>query len=424
MLDIKFIRENQKKVQKACKNKKVLLDIEDVLNLDKQRKALLDKVEDLRCQKNKLGKEDISKARKIKMHLKEIEPKLKETEGLFEKLMLQVPNIPMKDVPIGKDDTENKKIREWGEIPKFDFEVKDHVSLGKSLDIIDTKTASKVAGSRFSYLKGKLVLLEMALIQYAFEILTSQKIIKKIADSVEKNYSDKIFIPVIPPVMIRPEVFTKMARLSPADKDDRYYFPKDDLYLIGSAEHTLGAMHMDETIAENQFPIRYAGFSTSFRREAGSYGKDTKGIFRVHQFDKIEMESFTLPENSLKEHNFFVAIEEYLMQSLKIPYRVVVVCTGDMGGPNVRQVDIETWFPGQGKYRETHSADLMTDYQARRLKTRVKRKNGSEFVHMNDATVFAVGRTLIAIMENYQQKDGSILVPEVLKKYVNFEKIA
>jgi len=423
MLDIKFIRENQKKVQKACKNKKVLLDIEDVLNLDKQRKALLDKVEDLRCQKNKLGKEDISKARKIKMHLKEIEPKLKETEGLFEKLMLQVPNIPMKDVPIGKDDTENKKIREWGEIPKFDFEVKDHVSLGKSLDIIDTKTASKVAGSRFSYLKGKLVLLEMALIQYAFEILTSQKIIKKIADSVEKNYSDKIFIPVIPPVMIRPEVFTKMARLSPADKDDRYYFPKDDLYLIGSAEHTLGAMHMDETIAENQFPIRYAGFSTSFRREAGSYGKDTKGIFRVHQFDKIEMESFTLPENSLKEHNFFVAIEEYLMQSLKIPYRVVVVCTGDMGGPNVRQVDIETWFPGQGKYRETHSADLMTDYQARRLKTRVKRKNGSEFVHMNDATVFAVGRTLIAIMENYQQKDGSILVPEVLKKYVNFEKI-
>ena len=423
MLDIKFIRENQKKVQEACNNKKVLLDIEDVLNLDKQRKVLLDKVEDLRCQKNKLGKEDISEARKIKMHLKEIEPKLKETEDLFEKLMLQVPNIPMKDVPVGKDDTENKKIREWGEIPKFDFEVKDHVSLGKSLDIIDTKTASKVAGSRFSYLKGKLVLLEMALIQYAFEVLTSQKIIKKISDSVEKNYSDKVFVPVLPPVMIRPEVFTKMARLSPADKDERYHFPKDDLYLIGSAEHTLGAMHMDETIAENQFPIRYAGFSTSFRREAGSYGKDTKGIFRVHQFDKIEMESFTLPENSLKEHNFFIAIEEYLMQSLKIPYRVVVVCTGDMGGPNARQSDIEAWFPGQDRYRETHSADLMTDYQARRLKTRVRRKDGSEFVHMNDATVFAIGRTLIAIMENYQQKDGSILVPEIVRKYVNFEKI-
>ena len=423
MLDIKFIRQNQKIVQEACKNKNVLLDIEDILKLDKQKKTLLDKVEDLRCQKNKLGKDDINEARKIKMNLKEIEPKLKETEILLEKLMLQVPNIPMDDVPVGKNDTENQKMREWGKLPKFDFEVKDHVALGESLDIIDIKRASKVAGTRFGYLKGKLALLEMALIQYSFEVLTSQKIIKKLSNSIEKNYSDKVFVPVFPPVMIRPDVFTRMARLSPKNKEERYYFPQDDLYLIGSAEHTLGAMHMDETIPENQFPIRYVGFSTSFRREAGSYGKDTRGIFRVHQFDKIEMEVFSLPENSLKEHNFLIAIQEYLMQSLKIPYRVMMVCTGDMGKPDARQVDIEAWFPGQNKYRETHSADLMVDYQARRLKTKVKKEKGSEFIHMNDATVFAIGRTLIAIMENYQQKDGSILVPEVLKKYVNFEKI-
>ena len=423
MLDIKFIRQNQKIVQKACKNKNVLLDVEDILNLDKQKKILLEKVEDLRCQKNKLGKDNLDKAKKIKINLKEIEPKLKETESLLEKLMLQVPNIPMKDVPVGKDDTKNKKIREWGKIPKFDFEVKDHVTLGESLDVIDMKRGAKVAGARFGYLKGELALLEMALIQYSFEILTSQKIIKELSSSIEKDFSDKVFTPVVPQVMIRPNVLTKMARLSPKNKEERYHLSQDDLYLIGSAEHTLGSMHMDETIPEEQFPIRYVGFSTSFRREAGSYGKDTKGIFRVHQFDKVEIETFNLPENSLKEHNFLIAIQEYLMQSLKLPYRVMMVCTGDMGDPDARQVDIEAWLPGQNKYRETHSADLMTDYQARRLKTRVKRKDESEFVHMNDATVFAIGRTLIAIMENYQQKDGSILVPEVLRKYVNFEKI-
>ena len=423
MLDIKFIRQNQKEVQKICENKNVLLNIEDILILDGKRKDLLDKVESLRCQKNKLGKDDIYEAKKIKINLKEIEPKLKETEDLLEKLMLQVPNITMKEVPIGKDDTENQEIRKWGKIPNFKFDVKDHVSLGEGLDVLDIKRASKVAGTRLGYIKGKLAFLEMALIQYAFEVLTSQEIIKKIAKSVDKNLSNKVFVPIFPPAMIRPDVFTRMARLSPKDKDDKYYLPQDDLYLIGSAEHTLGSMHMDEIIAEDQFPIRYAGFSTSFRREAGSYGKDTRGIFRVHQFDKIEMEVFSLPENSLKEQNFLVAIQEYLMQSLKIPYRVMMVCTGDMGKPDARQIDIEAWLPGQNKYRETHSADLMTDYQARRLKTQVKRKDGLELVHMNDATGFAMGRTLIAIMENYQQKDGSILVPEVLKKYVNFEKI-
>jgi len=267
-------------------------------------------------------------------------------------------------------------------------------------------------------------LLEFALIQYTFQTLTSEKIIGKIAASIEKGYAAKPFIPVIPPDFIRPQIFEKMARLSPEDKEERYYFPQDDIYLIGSAEHTLGPIHMEEIIPEENLPLRYLGFSTSFRREAGSYGKDTRGIFRVHQFDKLEMESFTLPNNSLKEQDFILAVQEYLVRSLELPYQVVMICTGDMGKPDARQIDIEIWMPGQGRYRETHTSDLMTDYQARRLNTRVRKKGGDiEFVHMNDATAFAIGRTLIAIMENYQQKDGSIKVPRVLQKYAGFKKI-
>ena len=222
--------------------------------------------------------------------------------------------------------------------------------------------------------------------------------------------------------MIKPDIFAKMARLEP--KDERYYIQSDDVYLVGSAEHALGPMHMDETILEQDLPLRYAGYSTAFRREAGSYGKDTKGILRMHQFDKIEMESFSKPEDSIMEQDFFVAIQEYLLKQLEIPYQVMMICTGDMGGPDARQIDIECWMPGQNKYRETHTADLMTDYQARRLNTKLKRKDGkNEFVHMNDATVFAIGRTLIAILENNQQKDGSVKVPKVLHKYTGFKAI-
>ena len=252
----------------------------------------------------------------------------------------------------------------------------------------------------------------------------SEKELKKIADSVTKGYSVKPFIPIVPPVLVRPDVMTKMARLTEQDKDERYYLPKDDLYLVGSAEHTLGPMHMDETFNEDDLPVRYLGFSTSFRRESGSYGQDTRGVLRVHQFDKIEMESFTLPEESTKEQDFIVAIQEKLVQALKISYQVVMISTGDMGNPDARQIDIECWMPGQGKYRETHTSDLMTDYQTRRLNTKVRRKDGRiEFAHTNDATAFAIGRTLIAILENYQQEDGSVKVPEVLQKYIGVEVI-
>ena len=419
MVDIKYIRENPEKVKEACKAKQVECDIDNILKLDEERRALLKEVEELKAQQNKLGKDGIEEGKKLKEQIKEREPQLKKVEENLDAALLEVPNIPLDDVPRGKDESENQVIKKWGAPAKFDFKPKDHVALGESLGIIDIESAAKITGSRFAYLKGDAVFLEFALVQHAMEVLTSEKTLQKIANSVEKGYSAKPFVPVIPPVMIRPEVFRKMGRLTEADKGERYHLQQDDLYLVGSAEHTLGPLHMDESIAEDRLPLRYLGFSTAFRREAGSYGKDTKGIFRVHQFDKLEMESFTTPEDSVKEQNFLVAIQEYLMQSLEIPYQVVMICTGDMGKPDARQLDIEAWIPSEGKYRETHTADLMTDYQARRLNTKVKRKDGkTEFVHMNDATAFAIGRTLIAIMENYQQKDGSIKIPKVLQGYI------
>ena len=424
MLDIKFIRENPEKVKEACKNKQVVCDIDKILQLDQERKELLQEIEGLKARQNKLGKADIAEAQGLKQQVKAQEPALKSVEEELSRLLLEVPNIPLPDVPVGKDDTENKVVKIWGKVPVFDFTPKDHVALGQDLDLIDTEKASKITGARFAYLKREAALLEFALAQYVLSVVTSEKILKKLADSVEKGYSPKPFIPIVPPVMIRPDVFRKMGRLTEQDKEERYYLGQDDLYLIGSAEHTLGPLHMDEVFQEDALPVRYLGFSTAFRREAGSYGKDMKGILRVHQFDKLEMESFCTPEDSLREQNFFVAIQEYLMQGLQLPYQVVNVCTGDMGKPDARQIDIETWLPGQGKYRETHSADLMQDFQARRLNIKVRRKDGRiEFAHMNDATAFAIGRTLIAILENYQQKDGSIKVPAVLQKYCGFKKI-
>lgn len=426
MLDINFIREDPDKVKEGVKKKGYDPKMVDrVLKVDETRRQLIGDIEKLRQERNKLTKKDIEKGRKIKEMLRRLEPDLRAVDEQLKNLLYDIPNLPADDVPEGKDESENVEIKKWGKPRKFTFKPRDHLALGELLDVIDVKIAARVTGTRFGYLKNEGALLEFALIQHTFNVLTDEKILKSLAGKVKKDYSSKPFLPVVPPVMIRPEVFTKMARLGPEDKDERYHLAKDDLYLIGSAEHTLGPTHMDEVIPEKNLPLRYAGFSTSFRREAGSYGKDTRGIFRVHQFDKVEMESFTLPENSDKEQNFIVAIQEYLMQSLEIAYQVVMVCTGDMGGPDYRQIDLETWLPGQNKYRESHTSDLMTDYQARRLKTKVRRKNGTvELVHMNDATAFAIGRTLIAILENCQQKDGSVLIPKVLQKYTGFKKIS
>lgn len=424
MLDIKFIRQNTDIVREVIKNKKAHVDLDEFLALDDQRRKLLIELEVKNKTRNEIAEQVsrertdalIEQGKTIKKEVDDLQANLNAVEEHFQTLFLKIPNIPTDDTPIGKDESENKVIRQWGDKPSFDFQPKEHWELGKALDVIDTERASEISGARFAYLKGGVALLELALIQHALSIFTNEKTLKKIATDAGLDVSPKAFIPVIPPVFIRPEVFSRMGRLEPAD--DRYYIPTDDLYLIGSAEHTLGPLHMDQTLSEDQLPIRYIGFSTAFRREAGSYGKDTKGILRVHQFDKLEMESFTLPEQSLAEQNFFVAIQEHILQSLKLPYQVVAICTGDMGAPDARQIDIETWLPGQDKYRETHTADLMTDYQARRLKTKVRRANGeSEFVHMNDATAVA-GRMLIAIMESYQTSSGTIAIPEALQPYM------
>lgn len=424
MLDIKFIRDNQKIVEEAIKNKKAKVNLDRVLELDEKKRDLQSRVEFLRQEKNKISKDknSIEKAKQVKNMLRDLEPQLVEAAEALTEELAHIPNIPSVDTPVGKDETENKEIRKWGKIPDFAFKPKEHWELGEKLDILDTKVAGVVSGSRFNYLKGKLALLEFALAQFAYSILTDEKVLAEISQKAKLKVSAKPFIPVIPPVFIKTDVLWKMARLEP--KEERYHLAKDDLYLVGSAEHTLGPIHMNEILREQDLPVRYAGFSTAFRREAGSYGKDTKGILRVHQFDKMELESFTTSETSTSEQDFIVAIQEHFMQLLEIPYRVMQICTGDMGGPDARQIDIECWMPGQNKYRETNTSDMMTDYQSRRLNTRVKKNDGTmEFAHMNDATAFAIGRTLIAIMENYQQADGSIKVPKVLQKYCNFNII-
>lgn len=419
MIDIELLRKEPEKVRKAAKEKNHdPKKVDEFLKLDDEWRKLTKEVGEKRAEQKKLSeKRDVEGGKKNKGEIKEVEEKIAEIEKKREAIWLTFPNIPSDDTPVGKDDSENKVLRKMGEPKKFDFEPKDHVALGESLDVIDIESAGKISGNRFAFLKGDLARMEFALIQYTMETLGNAKVIESIAKGVKPGYHTGAFVPVVPPVMIRPEVFQRMGRLEP--KEDRYYIPSDDLWLIGSAEHTLGPLHMDETIPEEKLPIRYLGFSTAFRRESGSYGKDVRGILRLHQFDKLEMESFTVAEDGVTEQDFFVAIQEYLMWSLELPYQVVICCTGDQGDPDARHLDIETWIPSQKRYRETHSADYMTDYQARRLGTRVKRKDGrTELVHMNDATAFAIGRTLLAIMENYQTKEGKIEIPKVLQKFM------
>ena len=429
MLDIKFIRENKEIVQEGAKKKLVDIDIGKLIALDDQRLKELKEVENLRSEVNRVSNDIatekdsikrmqlIEEMRAVKEDIKEKEEKFKTTMEEWQKLMLQIPNITSPDVPEGPDESGNVVIRSWGEKPVFNFTPKEHYEIGEKLGIIDNQTAAEVSGARFTYLKGDLVLMQFALLSFLLETLADAEILEKIAKDKNINVNPKPFIPIIPPFMIKPNTYLKMARLDP--KEDKYHLESDDMYLIGSAEHTLGPMHMNQIIDEAQMPIRYVGYSPAFRREAGSYGKDTKGILRMHQFEKLELETFCLPENSIQEQEFLVAIQEYFLQMLKLPYQVVLMCTGDMGKPDYRQIDIETWMPGQNTYRETHTADLMASFQSRRLNTKVRRADGKiELVHMNDATICAMGRTLIAILENYQQADGMVKIPEVLKKYM------
>jgi seryl-tRNA synthetase len=417
MLDVTFIRDNQDIVRAALKNKNREVDLERLLVLADERKKLAGTVGDINRRRNEAqANRDIEAGKRLKDELEEAEIKMRETEKELVALLVKIPNIPSADTPIGPDESGNKVIAQWGEKPQFAFEPKAHWDIGKDLGVIDSEKAADVSGARFTYIKGDLAMLQFALQQLVFATLTSQDALSKIITEFNLTVTPKAFIPIIPPIMMRAQIMNRMARLDPID--ERYYFEKDDIVLIGSAEHTLGPMHMDETLPADVLPLRYIACTPAFRREAGAAGKDTRGILRQHQFDKAEMESFSLPEDGMQEQEFLVAIQQYFMRQLKIHHQVVLICTGDMGFPDHRQFDIESWMPGQQAFRETHTSDYMGGFQARRLNTKVKRADGTEPIHMNDATAIAMGRTIIAIIENYQNEDGTITIPEVLRSYM------
>ena len=429
MLDIKYILENKDAVKKNCELRNIKCDVDRLLELDEKRRELLKKVEEFNAEKNKLNEEIqkaadkkslIEKGRIAKEQLESIKPQLDSVNEEYINILMQVPNVTAPDMPVGKDDSENKVIRQWGDIPKFDFEIKDHVELGEALDLIDIKKAAEVSGSRFYYLKNEAVWLQFAIINFTLDVLSQEKILKEIIEKTKAKVSAKPFVPILPPVMIKHEVQNSIHRVF---GEQTYRLEQDNLNFVASAEHTLAPYHMNEIVDKKDLPLRYIGYSTAFRREAGTYGKDMKGILRVHHFDKLEMESFTDAETGAEEQKFIVGIQEYLVQQLKIPYQVVHVCTGDTGRPDYDQFDIECWVPGQGKYRETHTSDYMTDYQMRGINSCYRDENGEKkYLHTNDATAFAIGRILIAILENFQQADGSVVIPEILRRWMPGEQ--
>jgi seryl-tRNA synthetase len=427
MIDIQLIRENPELIKQKAKNKGYDVDTDEILGFDQKRRELIADIEKLRQKRKQIASsakgqkpspDSLEEGRKLKDDLLTTEHRLSAIELSLTNLLKKVPNMPNEDVPVGKSEEENQIIKEVGDKPNFDFNPINHAELAKNRGWLDTNRAAKIAGSRFFYLKGDLVNLQFAIIRYTLDTLGDSSVIKKIVSDNSLDISPKPFIPVIPPALIKTEVYEASARLDA--EEITYKIDQDDLWLNASAEHSLCTMYMNEIIPEEELPIRMIGYSTSFRREAGSYGKDMEGMFRTHQFDKLEMEIFSTPETSYNEHLLLVAIEEYLMNQLELPYQVILKCTADIGFPNARGIDINTWLPGQNRYRETHSADYITDFQTRRLKTRIKRKDGRiELAHTNDATAFALSRIPIAIMENNQTKDGQVKIPKVLQQYMN-----
>lgn len=417
MIDLKDLRENTEKYTKGFAKKRVDVDVAHVLKLDEMYRAELVRVEDMRAEKNAVSKviptlKDSERQAKIE-EMKRLGDKLAEGEERLNKLFVQLkeatdilPNIPHESVPEGQDENDNVVVRSHGDIPQFDFEPLDHIALGETLDIIDAETGAKVSGARFYYLKNEAVLLEFALVNWLLQ-----------------KYVSKGFTPVTTPMLVKEDMMYATG-FFPADKNEIYKVNpgEDDLYLIGTSEVTLAGLHMFEPVAADQLPRRYVGFSSCFRREAGSYGKDTKGILRVHQFDKLEMFSYCAPDKSWEEHDFLLSIEEEILQELGLPYQVINICGGDLGAPAAKKYDCEVWIPTQGKYRELTSCSNCTDYQARRGKIRMKTEKGTELVHTLNGTAMASTRTLIAILENYQQKDGSVKIPKVLQPFMNGQK--
>ena len=413
MLDIKFIRENPEKVKEAMKNRNVEFDVAVLLAVDEKRRAMIKETDDLRARQNefadeigKLGGEErqgkIEESKKIKIQLANADEKLKTLEEEFMRLMHQIPNIPLTDVPVGRDERDNAVLREVGEKPQFDFEPKDHAELGEALGVIDFQHGAKVAGSGFYYLKNAGVLLELALVHYALDFL--QK---------------KGFTLCTTPDVARKKFYLATGYLPRGPEAQTYEIAQSDLGLIATSEVTLAALHAEEILEESALPLLYAGYSHCFRQESGSYGKYSRGLYRVHQFTKVEMFAYVQPDESGRIHEDLLRFEEELWQGLGIPYRVLEMCTADLGAQAARKYDLEGWMPGRGDWGEITSTSNTTDYQARNLNIRYHKKGGhTGFVHMLNVTAVATSRAIVALLENYQNEDGSVRVPEALQKYM------
>ncbi len=412
MLDIKLIREDPEPFRQALARRGLAERVDELLAADERRRELTQRVEALRAEQNRASKAIgrasgdekqalIAEVAKVSAELKELEPELAEAETALTLVLASTPNLPHPSAPDGFTDEDAVEVRRLGDPPRFDFEPKDHAELGAALGMLDVERGARTSGSRFVYLLGDLVFVQFALMRNAMDVL------------VERG-----FTPSIPPVLVREETMFASAFL-PTDEVNIYRTDADQLYLVGTSEVSLAALHMEEILDEGSLPLRYAGYSTCFRREAGSYGKDLGGMFRVHQFDKVEMFSFATPESSWDEHEFLVSIEEEIIGGLDIPYRIVNIAAGDLGGAAAKKYDLEAWLPGQGRYRELTSCSNYTDYGARRAQTRVRRPDGSvETLHTLNGTATAIGRTLIAILENNQQADGSVVIPERLWQFL------
>lgn len=411
MLDINYVRSNPKAIKEGADRKQIECNVDGVLSLDKDARALMQQVESLRQEKNVLSKsfskgqniDARKRASEISQQLSELEPKLKQMQTELKNEMLWLPNPPLPEVPHGLSDADNVVVEKWGEPRQFNFPKRDHTELAKMLKLVDFERGAKVSGSRFYFLRGKGVLLQRAVVNYALDVLTS-----------------KGFESLMAPMIVKPSAMEGTGYL-PHGRDGAYYLENEDKYLIGTSEVPVTSFHADEVLSKDSLPLRYAGFSSCFRSEAGSAGRDTKGLYRVHQFDKVEQVVICKndPEESRKRHMEILENSKSILRGLKLAHRVVLVCDGDMGAPAVYKHDIETWMPSRESYSETHSCSTLHEYQSRRLNIRYKDENGKlTYAHTLNNTAVAAPRILIPIIENYQQKDGSVVVPDVLRPYM------
>lgn len=416
VIDVRLLRIDPERVRASVGHRGLQIDLDALSVLDERHRALLSEVEGLRAEQNRVNKTVASASgakreaaigamRKLSERLKGLEDELQRVKEDLDERLATVPNILHPSVPEGFSADENVVVHEVGERPVFDFEPRDHLAIGEALGVIDVERASKVSGSRFGYLLREAVVLEFALVRLVFDRLMAEG-----------------FIPVVPPVLVREEAMFGTG-FFPTDEAQVYRVERDDLYLVGTSEVSLASMHGGEILPAGGLPLRYAGFSTCFRREAGTYGRDTRGIIRVHQFDKVEMFSFTHPEKSEEEHAALLALEESVVQALEIPYRLVEHCAGDLSASHFRSYDIEAWLPGAERWLEITTCSNCSDYQARRLGIRTKLDGANVLVHTLNGTIVAVGRTLVALFENHQRADGAVSLPEALRPYSGFDEI-